>query len=97
MGFQARIQARQPLSDLYGNALLKSTEGLQGKERARVLGDGLKGTRFIYHSEILKIVEMIPQLVGKEHAKDYLPDENQDPEGLPYYKGIPYYLDWLGP
>ena len=96
LGFQARISARQPLSDLYGNALLKSTEGLQGKERARALGDGLKGTHFVYHSQILKIVEMIAQLVGKEHANDYLPDENMYPEGFPY-KGVPYYLDWLGP
>ncbi len=72
--FRPGIRVRETIGDRYGRALIRSTEGLKGEARAKILAKGLEGTFFACRGSIRKIVrEMIPALVGKPAAKTLLP------------------------
>jgi len=74
--FQPRIRVHETIGDRYGRALIRSTEGLKGEPRAKVLAKGLEGTFFAARGSIREIVlEMIPGLVGKPAAKALLPGD----------------------
>lgn len=50
-------------------ALIRSTETLRGKARARALAKGMEGTYFVAEGSIREIVvELIPSLVGNDAA-----------------------------
>ncbi len=73
-GFRPNIRIREVNGDRYGRALIRSTEGLDQKARARALAQGLDGTFFASEGAIREIVrELIPGLVGNEAAKKLLP------------------------
>jgi thiol-disulfide isomerase/thioredoxin len=65
----------------YGELLLKSTAGLQGKDRAKAIGKGLEDIDLYANGSIGRLVcDFMPELVGKEAAMEYLP---------------PRYANWL--
>jgi len=65
----------------YGELLLNSTAHLQNDARAQAIGEGLKDIELYANGSIGRIVcEVMPELVGKEAAKKYLP---------------PRYVNWL--
>jgi thiol-disulfide isomerase/thioredoxin len=87
--FRIGLRSLVPISDLYGTALIESTAGLSSEARALALGKGLEGTFFPCQGPIRTIVlQLIPGLVGKDAAKDYLPGDE-------YFPGSPYYKSWL--
>jgi len=74
--FRPRLDARQPIGEHYGAALIKSTMGLRGKARALALRKGLEGTVFFHSNSVRTIVtQLIPELIGTDDVKDYLPGD----------------------
>jgi hypothetical protein len=73
--FEPYVAVRKPLANIYGKALLDSTASLQGKERAKALGKGLKDTAFVNSGAIRTILlETLPSLVGRQNTPNYLPE-----------------------
>jgi hypothetical protein len=91
-GFRPFVHVREPIGVRYGMALIESTEDLRGEARARALGKGLDGTMFLCRGPIRTIVlQLIPELVGKDAAKDYVTGDNLFEPSRPWYKS------WLEP
>ena len=65
----------------YGELLLNLTAHLKGEARAKAIGEGLADIDLYANGSIGRLVcEVMPELVGKEAAKKYLP---------------PRYVEWL--
>jgi hypothetical protein len=75
-GFRPKFLARGLIGESYGQLLIDTTAKLKGVARARALGQGLEETEFWRQGSIGQIVEkLIPELVGREAAGRYLPEE----------------------
>ncbi len=73
-GYRPKILARGVVGESYGKALIAATADLQGEVRAKALGRGLEGTRFLRQGSIKEIIQqLVPALVGPKEAAKYLP------------------------
>lgn len=73
-GYRPKFLARVVVGEKYGRALMDATVGLPDEARAKALGRGLEGTRFVRQGPIKEIIEqLIPRLVGPKEAANYLP------------------------
>lgn len=73
--FSPCFPLRFPIGDGYGKAILDATASLQGKERARALGNALEDTHFLRNGVIEEIVhKTIPELCAPEKGSAFLPE-----------------------
>jgi hypothetical protein len=63
------------ISERYTKMLLDATANLNGEARAKALGQGLEETHFFNDGTVRRLVfELVPELVGRKAAPDYLPE-----------------------